>query len=837
MPEAIEEHHDSIEKNFQAHEDLAQKKAQTERQKCHQLFRLTTRDRDTTYEWYKDRVENRVEDTCMWFLNHDHFKKWLEQDSGPLLVTADPGCGKSVLAKYLIDHILPQSTDTVCYFFFKDEDQNTMRQALCALLHQLFSKKPFLIKHAIPQYRTNGRGLINSTESLWNILHYAIMDPSNTESIVIVLDALDECAESGFIDLVRNIKRQFSDNQMGYSKLKYLLTCRPYGRIVSKFRSLLSIFPYIRIPGEEESDAISREVDLVITYRVDLLAADKLLSLQIKNELEKRLKQANNRTYLWIYLIFDYLKKENSKKTQKAIMSIITTLPGTVNEAYNQILSKSMDHLITRKVLSIVLAAGRPLTVTEMNIAVNIDFQSTRDLDLEYDKDFETNLRSCCGLFISIYHGKIYFLHQTAREFLVDTALSTATSTKLLWHHSITMRNAHAVLAQVCVLYLNLFNDSTRLSTDTISDDDHSSHGDGYGFLDYSARFWNAHFHEAGIMNENAIIPFALRICDPNSTTYRKWFDNYWKTLDLANFTAIGTAKPLMETDLLVAACCGHAVLVKQLLSQGADIEAKDARYERTPLWWASLNGHEAVVKLLLEKGADIGVKDAESGWTPLWCAVVADHEAITDILLENGADIEAKDKEGRTLLLWAASRAHEATVRLLLGKGAYVNAKNSIGRGPLTGAVCYGNEATVKLLLENGADIEAKDISIQTPLMYAISYGTEAVVKLLLEQGADVEAKGMAGMTSLFCTVSGGHKGAVKLLLEKGVNVNVKRYGGDTPLLWAASGGHEGIVKLLLEKGADVNVKNDDGDTSLSLARRKGYKAIVELLKRNSQS
>ncbi|EHK42555.1 hypothetical protein TRIATDRAFT_12080, partial [Trichoderma atroviride IMI 206040] len=501
-------------KSLQAQEGLAQKKLsekeQKERQKCHQLFRLISSDKDTTYEWYKDRVENRVEDTCMWFLSHDHFKRWLEQDSGPLLVTADPGCGKSVLAKYLIDHILPQSATTVCYFFFKDQDHNTMRQALCALLHQLFSKRSSLIEHAIKEYHSDGKGLINNTRLLWKILHNAINDLRNTESIVIVLDALDECAESEFDDLVWNIKEQFSDNQMGHSRLKYLLTCRPYEQIVSNFRSLLSTFPYIRIPGEEESDAISREVDLVITHQVDLLAKDKQLSVQIKNELKTRLQQATNRTYLWIYLIFDYLKKTNFIKTQKAITAIIMTLPGTINEAYNQILSKSKDDFITRKAL-------------KMNVAVNIDFKSSRYLDLEDDKDFETRLRSCCGLFISIYHGKIYFLHQTAREFLIDTVLSTATSTTLLWHHSITMRSSHAILAEICVLYLNLFNNDVDLSPDTEMNGGHLPFYHE-SFLHYSVEFWNTHFHEAKIVDAgDAIIPFALRICEPLSESYSTW--------------------------------------------------------------------------------------------------------------------------------------------------------------------------------------------------------------------------------------------------------------------------------------------------------------------------
>ncbi|EQL30911.1 hypothetical protein BDFG_06673 [Blastomyces dermatitidis ATCC 26199] len=52
----------------------------------------------------KNRVEDRVEGTYEWFLGHNNFRKWLKQEeSGPVLVSADPGCGKSVLTKYLID--------------------------------------------------------------------------------------------------------------------------------------------------------------------------------------------------------------------------------------------------------------------------------------------------------------------------------------------------------------------------------------------------------------------------------------------------------------------------------------------------------------------------------------------------------------------------------------------------------------------------------------------------------------------------------------------------------------------------------------------------------------
>jgi hypothetical protein len=63
-----------------------------------------------------------------------------------------------------------------------------------------------------------------------------------------------------------------------------------------------------------------------------------------------------------------------------------------------------------------------------MSVAMEVDEQtkSIDDLDLEQEYDFKSRLRSWCGLFVSVYHGRIYFLHQTAREFLL-TELSLLT--------------------------------------------------------------------------------------------------------------------------------------------------------------------------------------------------------------------------------------------------------------------------------------------------------------------------------------------------------------------------------------------------------------------------
>ncbi|KAL7949328.1 hypothetical protein V8C42DRAFT_350993 [Trichoderma barbatum] len=630
-------------------------------QMCHQLFRLTASDKDATYEWYKDLVEERVEGTCMWFLHHEYFQKWLQQGSGPLVVTADPGY-----------HGLPRSA-TICYFFFKDQDHNTIRQALCALLHQLFAQKSCLIKHATAKFRMDGKGLINSTESLWEVLRNAINDVQ-AEPVTIVLDALDES--------------QFSETHLGHRKLKSL-TCRPYEQIVAKIYYLRKSFPNIHMPGEEESDTISQEINRVIAYRAERLSRKNSLSSEIRNYLENRLCETTNRTYLW--------------NTLKEVESIITTLPRSINEAYKQILNKSKDHPMVRKALSIILAATRLLTLSEMNIAVSMDdtVHTFYDLDLEHD----------------IISKRIYFLHQTARDFLLsDLSPPESIPPGRRWKHSITICEAHNIVADLRVLYLGLFNLPGAMGEAGEPNNTHA-------FLEYSAKNWSTHLREAHIMDGSAILRSVSKICDVNMKSYSAWFDLYWQTTGL---------QPTKQfTILMVASYCGHTALAKLCLEIGVDIEAKDIVFGRTPLLWAVIEGRDAVVKLLIEKGADISVN--EHGRTPLLWAAKQGHESITRLLLEVEADtevkadIEAKDNTyGQTSILMATSNRRVTALKLLLQNGANFEVKSKSGWTPLAWATARRDASIVKLLLEWGAYDKTENKKIQTALSWAISGGDE---------------------------------------------------------------------------------------------------------------
>ncbi|KAK1756048.1 hypothetical protein QBC47DRAFT_178875 [Echria macrotheca] len=695
--------------------DLVKKAVETEEDKCRQVFRRGD------YAWYKDRVEERVPDTCLWFLTHESYKTWQKADSGPLLVSADPGCGKSVLAKYLVDSrfgfSLPKEA-AVCYFFFKDGDQCTIELALCALIHQLLCLRPRLIRHALPRYKQDREKLASNVTALWDILETATAD-SEAGTVVIILDALDECRQDkdNMSRLSKYITTHFRNGLR--KKLKILMTSRPYESTTGPIQSLEQIFPRIRIKGEDDSETIRKEINSVIGYRVERMNKFNNDS-KLKPYLKERLMAIEHRTYLWLYLVFEYLEGPTIKSTVKGLEAAVKHLPSTVYDAYEGILNRSTQPDEARRTLLVLLAATRPLTLCEMQIAIGVTVDTTclEDLDLEPDEAFKQRLREMCGLFITVYDGRVYFLHQTAREFLLPLTFSPRPTTAITittnWAHKFSTRCAHEALAEACTVYLNLLPSPADWNARP-------------GFLDYSARNWVTHFYEADVIDGSVLLSFALEVCDPDSKNFSTWFDifrNSAREFPTVNATAV-----------IIASYLGLEAVVRLLLDKGAAIEAAD-RDDMTPLSWAASQGHEDVVRLLLDKGAVIEAAD-HIGRTPLFQAAEEGHESVVRLLLDKGAVIEAVDDYGRTPLSWAASQGHEAVVRLLLDEGAAIEAMDRNGQTPLSLAASIGYEAVVRLLLDEGAAIEAVDCNGQTPLSRAAEEGHEAVVRLLQSKEA----------------------------------------------------------------------------------------------------
>jgi hypothetical protein len=103
-------------------------------------------------------------------------------------------------------------------------------------------------------------------------------------------------------------------------------------------------------------------------------------------------------------LILDIIQKTICPISRK-LKAIISTLPLTVEKAYEAILSRieKDKRLQARKLLHIIVAAARPFTLKELNIALAIkDHKSYKDLDLDNEARFDSTIRNICSLFMTV---------------------------------------------------------------------------------------------------------------------------------------------------------------------------------------------------------------------------------------------------------------------------------------------------------------------------------------------------------------------------------------------------------------------------------------------------
>lgn len=134
-----------------------------------------------------------------------------------LWVSANPGCGKSVLTKCLVDELKTTKERTTCYFFFKDdfEDQRSAKSAISCILHQLFIQREDLLSaKIIKRFKSYKAPLADSYYDLWALWDILIMasQERNAGEIICILDAFDECENQDRQDLAKIVREFYVQN-------------------------------------------------------------------------------------------------------------------------------------------------------------------------------------------------------------------------------------------------------------------------------------------------------------------------------------------------------------------------------------------------------------------------------------------------------------------------------------------------------------------------------------------------------------------------------------------------------------------------------------------------
>ncbi|KAL5331136.1 hypothetical protein ACEPPN_000665 [Leptodophora sp. 'Broadleaf-Isolate-01'] len=565
-----------------------------------------------------------------------------------------------------------------------------------------------------------------------------------------------------------------------------------------------------------EIRASNQDVQRYLDGHLSQLPGCVLRSLDLQDEIKTNIIEAVDGMFLLAQLHLDSLK---GKRSPKAIRTALKTLP-TGSEAYDSAYKDAMERIegqladeeeLAKQALSWITCAKRPLTTSELEQALAVEISESQ-LDIENLCRAEDIVSVCAGLVtIDNESGIIRLVHYTTQEYFERT--------QKRW-----FPNAETEITIICVTYLSFSEFESGICQ---NDEEFEKRLQLNKLYDYATHNWGHHAREA-LTSYQGVIEFLQKQAQVEASSQALMSVQRW-----SGDKGYSQAFPKQMTSLHIAAYFGILAVVRLLLEQGAELEAKDS-FGRTPLSRAAENGHEAVVRLLLEQGAELEAKDSRFKLTPLSRAAGNGHEAVVRLLLEQGAELETKDSFGRTPLSRAAEKGHEAVVRLLLEQGAELETKDSRFKlTPLSWAAENGHEAVVRLLLEQGAELETKDSFGRTPLSLAAEKGHEAVVRLLLEQGAELETKDSRfKLTPLSWAAKNGKEAVVRLLLEQGAEFETKHFKlGLTPLLWAAKNGHEAVVRLLLEQGAELETKDSFGRTPLSRAAQRGHEAVVRLL------
>jgi hypothetical protein len=366
----------------------------------------------------KKRIEatkgGLLADSYRWVLNNSAFQQWQQVLYSQLLwVKGDPGKGKTMLLCGIIDELNSSMPRTVLlsYFFCQATDSriNSATAVLRGLLYMLIDQQPSLASHVCKSYDRAGKSLFedaNAWVALTRIFMDVLQDPSLTTTYLII-DALDECVTDR-MKLLEFVAKQPSTS----GRVKWIVSSRNWPDIEAQ---LERAGHKVRLSLELNAKSVAAAVNTFIHQKVDQLALDKQYKEDIRQAVLEHLTSNANDTFLWVALVCQDLKATPKWSVLKKLASFPPGLDALYRRMIQQ-MSESDGAEICQQVLASAVVLYRPVKVQEL-VALIEQLHDFVD-DLESVRE----IISLCGSFLTLREDTVYFVHQSAKDFIVAKA-------------------------------------------------------------------------------------------------------------------------------------------------------------------------------------------------------------------------------------------------------------------------------------------------------------------------------------------------------------------------------------------------------------------------------
>ncbi|KAF1960416.1 WD40 repeat-like protein [Byssothecium circinans] len=383
--------------------------------RCLQDLRLT----DPHYD--KKRIEDTkgglLKDAYRWVLQNPEFRQWRANQQHRLLwIRGDPGKGKTMLLCGIVDELEESmaSTALVAYFFCQATDSriNSATAVLRGLLYLLVDQQPSLVSHIRAKHDRAGKALFEDANA-WVALREIftnILQDAGIRHTHLIVDALDECVvdREKLLDFI-------VEQSSASSRVKWIVSSRNWPEIEQQFATASN---GVGLSLEVNAESVASAVEVFIQQKVIQLSQSNRYDTGTRETVQHHLSTNADGTFLWVALVCQGLKAVPKRHVRKKL----NAFPSGLDSLYEQMVQRivdSDDADLCREILALAAIVYRPLTLQEMVTLVE-QFEDAAD-----DPESVQDIIGRCGSFLTTRDSVVYFVHQSAKDFLIEKAANT----------------------------------------------------------------------------------------------------------------------------------------------------------------------------------------------------------------------------------------------------------------------------------------------------------------------------------------------------------------------------------------------------------------------------